>query len=139
MRANTQKVLWERALPEPNTGCWLWLGYIDRGGYGRISWSGRNVGSHQIAYGLHHGTVPTGLEVDHLCRVRSCVNPKHLEAVPRRVNVLRGQSPAAISARRTHCKNGHAYTSENTYLSQVGRGCKACLVAWDGKHLGETS
>src|SRR3990167_2904521 len=100
----------------PDLGpCWLWLASKDRG-YGQF-WNGlKHQVAYKYSYELVNGPVPKGLELDHLCRVHECVNPKHLEPVPHRVNLLRGESFAAIGIKKTHCLRGHEYTAENTYL-----------------------
>lgn len=75
-------------MPEPNSGCWLWLGHLNKvTGYGGVRIEGRRcVSAHRAYYLKHRGPVPDGKELDHTCRVRSCVNPWHLEAVTRAVN-----------------------------------------------------
>jgi hypothetical protein len=70
--------------------CWLWLANLDRDGYGKFSLHGVQRAAHRVAYEAVNGPVPAGLTLDHLCRVRRCVNPLHLEAVPHKVNVNRG-------------------------------------------------
>ncbi len=93
-------------------GCWLWTGRLFRG-YGRIYWLGRERRAHRVALWLVKGipldTDPASSQPDHTCRNRACVNPDHLEMVTRVVNVMRGESPAAINARKTQCPNGHPY------------------------------
>ena len=122
----------EKYIPEPNTGCWLWLAGQSRG-YGMIKIGDRNHTAHRVAYELYVGKVPEGFHVDHLCRNPPCVNPEHLEAVPQRVNVLRGIGITARYARRTHCGKGHEFTPENTYLSYdhdgTRRRCRECVIA----------
>jgi hypothetical protein len=76
---------------EPNTGCWLWVGHFRSNGYGEIKRQGIRLGAHRVSHELHIGAIPDGLVVDHLCRVKSCVNPDHLEAVTQQVNVLRSR------------------------------------------------
>jgi len=99
---------WDKVSPEPNSGCWLWNGAIDRGGYGRVATGNwRSAGAHRTAYTALVGPVPASLHLDHLCRVRCCVNPAHLEPVTPRENMLRGVSPHAVNARKTHCAKGH--------------------------------
>jgi hypothetical protein len=83
-----------------------------------------------VAYELAIGPIPEGLTIDHLCRNRGCVNPAHLEAVTNRTNLLRGDGIAALNARKTHCKRGHEFTPENTYVWREGtRACRACHTA----------
>jgi len=106
--------------------CWLWTGPIHRLGYGRFSWRrpglvAQQGGSHQWAYEQIVGAVPPGLELDHLCRVRNCVNPAHLEPVTRKVNMSR-----ATNALKETCPAGHPYTPENTYMQSGSRHCRAC-------------
>lgn len=111
---------------EKTDTCWLWRGQISRskeqgsGGYGRFSCGGRNVSAHRYAY----GPVPAGLVLDHLCRVRHCVNPAHMEPVTNTENVRRGISPTAINARKTRCYRGHALT--NVYSYRGYRLCRQC-------------
>ena len=90
--------------------------------------AGRLWGAHQLAYEAFIGSVPTGLEVDHICRVRDCLNPFHLEAVTHRENVLRGQGRAARQARQTHCLRGHPLAGENLYYNARSRRrtCNTC-------------
>lgn len=104
---------------EPMSGCWLWTGYTDKGGYGRITIGkiGGKVKSgwvHRVAFEAFREPIPAGLEIDHLCRVRSCVNPNHMEAVTPRVNSLRGTSFVAVNAKKTHCPQGHEYRRTTT-------------------------
>lgn len=111
--------------------CWLWLGTCNHQGYGQISIRQRKVRVHRFAYTLCVGPIPEGLTLDHLCRVRNCVRPDHLEPVTQRINLLRGETIAARAARKTHCPQGHEYSPENTYryLPKSGsraRMCRAC-------------
>lgn len=119
----------DRSMPVPWTGCWLWLGALDRDGYGHISVGRKtNTGAHRAAYEAFVGPIPTGMVIDHRCRVRCCVNPDHLEPVTPRENVLRGDSSAAEFARRTHCKRGHrlvVFVAEDDPSFRI-RLCKEC-------------
>lgn len=126
---------------DPVSGCHRWTGGKIKG-YGAIRLQNprrvRRV--HVVAYELAHGPVPAGMELDHVCHTRSgctrtvdcphrlCANPDHLEPVTHRVNVLRGNSPAAQQARRTHCLRGnHPLSGENLYVtSRGGRQCRTC-------------
>lgn len=91
--------------------CHLWTGFVDRAGYGRIRLGGRSepVGyAHRVAYELvGPGPIPEGLELDHLCRNRRCVNHRHLEAVTHKANATRGMAPNMILHRAGVCANGH--------------------------------
>jgi len=134
----------ERYIPEPMSGCWLWLGSVNGKGYGRLYSNGKLVLAHRFSYELHVGPIPTGLVMDHLCRNSYCVNPAHLEPVTQRENVLRGESLVAKKARQTHCKAGHEFTKGNlSTFEKSGRACLKCKRARDkrlrmaqGKSLG---
>ena len=109
----------------PN-GCWIWTGFADKAGYARLRGSGGRYAevlyAHRYSYERFVGPIPDGLTIDHLCRVRRCVNPVHLEAVTHRENMLRGESPAAKAVRRGTCPSGHAYVQ----LSNGARRCYIC-------------
>lgn len=95
------------------SGCWLWTRAKKENGYG-VVWDGsRTRYVHRVSYELFVGPIPDGLTIDHLCRVRSCLNPQHLEPVTAGENTLRGDSPAAVNARKTHCPRGHAFDHLN--------------------------
>lgn len=123
---------------EPNTGCWLWAGSGDKGGYGGFRRSSDNGGkwerAHRVSYRLFVGPIPEGKILDHLCRVRCCVNPNHLEPVTYQENAQRGET-GINKASATHCPNGHPYYGDNLYLSPNGkRGCKKCRTLAAQKH-----
>lgn len=115
---------------DEETGCWVWTSTRSRKGYGRFRSSGRQVQAHRFAYELHVGSIPEGLQLDHLCRNTSCVNPEHLEPVTNKENTLRGGNRAAVNARKTHCDRGHPLEGDNLRVSSSGRRiCKACRNA----------
>lgn len=107
--------------------CWLWTGARNGDGYGYIQVEGRSTRAHGWSYLWACGAVPVGLVLDHLCRVRHCVRPDHLQPVPERINLLRGESFAAENAVKTHCPAGHEYDEANTARDSRGsRYCRAC-------------
>ncbi len=109
-------------------GCWLWTAHRDVVGYGRLRVGPTSKPAHNLVYEVFVGAVPEGLELDHLCRNRGCVNPEHLEPVTHRENVLRGASPIAAAAAQTHCLRGHALSGDNVYIipSSGSRQCRTC-------------
>ena len=106
---NSVAFIEDRIHPEPNSGCWLWAGSTNSWGYGQVKFYGRQWQAHRFIYTLVKGEIPQGMDLDHLCRVRGCVNPDHLEPVSERENVLRGKTFAAANAAKTSCPRGHPY------------------------------
>ncbi len=114
---------WLKFIRPVESGCWLWTGYISSNGYGKMTIGKTRPNAHIVGYKLYRGPVPDDLELDHLCRVRACVNPDHLEAVTHRENVLRGIGITARQTKRTHCPQGHPYDTIN---KAGARRCKTC-------------
>jgi len=130
-------------ITEPNTGCWIWIGQKTNKGYPGFSFfyhnqENRKQGyAHRFSYEQFVGPIPRGKELDHLCRVRLCVNPKHLEPVSHLINVRRSLAaigpvwPTMQRAMR-FCKRGHEFTVENTRwnkkpFNRSARSCRLCL------------
>ncbi len=119
-----------------DTPCWIWGMSKFTAGYGRTCHNGKEIGAHRLAYELFVGPIPRGLQIDHLCRVRPCCNPAHLEVVTSGENTRRGKP----FNQKTHCKNGHEYTPENTYIlihptkGWKLRYCNICRIAHSRKH-----
>lgn len=120
-----------KIVEDPQTGCWLWTGARHkRDRYALFKAGGRCRQAHRVSYEIFVGEIPAGLDLDHTCRRRECVCPRHLAPVTERENVINSASPQAARERqlaRTHCKRKHAFTPENTrYNAQNVRVCKAC-------------
>ncbi|KKL82601.1 hypothetical protein LCGC14_1983150 [marine sediment metagenome] len=104
--------------------CWLWTANLDECGYRRISMNRIMRGAHRISYQMIVGEIPEGLEIDHLCRVRHCVNPDHLEVVTHKANTERSVHRNSL---KVECQFGHPFDKENTYNKGDGsRGCRIC-------------
>lgn len=138
-RKSWHQNFWEKVVagdPKLTPGCWIWIGGIQKDGYGRCS-PGPMKGSrlaHIRAYEQIKGHIPEGLVLDHLCRRRHCVNPDHLEPVTNEENVRRGISVSVVNSRKTHCRQGHPFEGDNLIVrSSGGRSCRACQREADRK------
>lgn len=121
----------EKIWVNPKTGCWLWTGYVTKAGYARISGARRTsrrwVYVHRATYEFFRGKISDDLELDHLCRERSCVNPAHLEPVPHTENIARGNWKDHWYRTRTHCKKGHVLDEANIVIwKNDHRRCRIC-------------
>lgn len=132
---------WDKVAPCPMSGCWLWTGSLNGpspkhkngGGYAKFTIRfPLVVYAHRHAYETLVGEIGAGLQVDHKCRVRCCVNPAHLESVTGKENTARGTAAAAaraMQAAKTHCKWGHEFSGKNVRVARGQRICRACAVA----------
>jgi hypothetical protein len=113
--------------------CWLWVGSRNKGGYGAFGRASRGVSvqAHRWAYEYLREPIPTGLHIDHLCRVRACVNPWHMEPVTNAENVRRGLSGIP---NRTACINGHVYKDGSYRMERGKRICVRCRRVWGREH-----
>jgi len=126
------KSLWQRIdkngpLPifDPSLGpCWIWTGPLKNHGCGQLNVKGKNISAYLLVFQLLRGEVPEGLELDHLCRVRACCNPSHLEPVVHQINCLR--SPLV---HKTYCKRGHFLSEDSCYCYPRGVGIKRVCIA----------
>lgn len=129
--------------------CWMWTGYKSEKGYGVLKIKEKAIRAHRLSYILAFGEIPTGMQLDHLCRNKVCVNPRHLEAVTSRENTIRAvpyRKPRAEWAPTNReltgkCKNGHDFSGDNIYISPRGLPfCRLCKKAYkvayreSGKH-----
>lgn len=127
MPKTIEERFWSKVDKRASDECWSWTASLYRNGYGQFSDKTKKLLAHKWSYERFVGPVPDGKEIDHLCRNRRCVNPAHLEAVPHRVNMGRGETIAALAASRTHCPHGHPYDAENTdYEKDGSRKCRMC-------------
>jgi hypothetical protein len=125
--ARLPKRFWDKVRIDPGSGCWLWTACERGKGYGSFWFGGKMNQAHRVAREVLVGEIPRGLQTDHLCRVRRCVNPEHLEPVTSRENTLRGDTAPAANVAKTHCPQGHPYDEGNTYVARGGdRKCRRC-------------
>lgn len=127
---------WDKVTVDPETNCWLWGGFRAGKGYGGYKLFGETAYSHRIAYEFLVNTIPPGLQIDHLCRVRHCCNPDHLEVVTARENLLRGTTLTALYASRSLCRRGHPLDGMRNNKARYAAGkprfryCLTCNREW---------
>ena len=126
----------------PDLGpCWEWTASHNQRGYGQFASGSRKDDTRQLVLAHRHaylsliGPIPEGLEPDHLCRNHACTNPLHVELISHRLNVLRGVSPSAQAAQKTHCPQGHPYSGANLCIRVDGRRqCRSCRRERDRRY-----
>lgn len=117
-----------RVVREGGHGHWLWTGPLQKNGYGYTRWKihgkWKHARVHRLFFEEYIGPIPDGLEIDHICQNKRCVNPEHLRAVTHQENLkTRNHSGPA---KKTHCKRGHEFTVQNTYWSKGYKNCRTC-------------
>lgn len=110
----------ERHIRRDESGCWVWTGAVTSSGYSSIGYDKKVRSAHRVSYEVHVGPIPDGYTIDHLCRVKVCVNPAHLEAVTMQENIARHV------ATLTHCKWGHELSADNLLNTKRQRVCGEC-------------
>lgn len=137
-RDNQSKTAIERMIgrlrQSKRDGCVFIPGLKGGGGYTTLYLGGgrtapRKLPLHRFTYLFFVGRIRPGLVIDHLCRNHKCCNPSHLRAATHRENILCGSGAPAAHAKKTHCKRGHKFTTDNTYAARFGRGCRICRKA----------
>ena len=118
------------AMPEPNTGCWLWSGSISYRGYGLVTQDEKTRLAHRASYELHKGPIADGLFVCHKCDVPSCINPDHLFVGSQTDNMADARRKGRKYVLRTQCRRGHAMTAGNIYVNPASgaRYCRICQM-----------
>ena len=115
----------ENVMPEPNSGCWLWVGVVNFFGYGQLYINSRYHGAHRVSWELHQGQIPIGLFVCHKCDVPSCVNPNHLFVGTQLDNMRDAKNKGRVRKPKfkTHCVHGHSLSGYNLIMY---KGCQVC-------------
>ena len=135
------------SVPEPNSGCVLWIGELNGQDYARIPVGSHKYGKrrrilvHRFMFELANGPLHPGLEPDHKCRVRCCIEPNHMEAVTRSLNTKRGWDALSDRSRprraplKTRCAHGHPLSGRNLYVTADGRRhCRTCALRRGREH-----
>lgn len=112
---------------EDGTGCEIWMGARNSGGYGHATVNGRTQLVHRLRYEREIGPIPDGLQLDHFaCDNRGCCNPRHCRPVTNRENVLRGDGLTSQCRAKTHCPKGHPYSGDNVRMQRGRKRCRHC-------------
>ena len=127
---NDMERFWRKV--DASKDCWTWTAAQNGKGYGLFWFEGKMWLAHRFLYYMEHGTVPPLL--DHKCNNRSCVRGCHLQQSTNRENILRGNSPSAVNATKTHCIHGHPFDVTNTKKQKYGRQCRTCANLSARKH-----
>jgi len=118
-----RKRFWSHVDCSESSGCWIWIGYKSKRGYGKFYFEKSWYRAHRFSYLMAHGGIDPNLTIDHLCRNTACVNPSHLEQVTNQENIRRGGNSL-----KTHCPQGHPFSGSNLVIKNDGlRRCRICL------------
>lgn len=130
------------SMPEPNSGCWIWMGSLDHNGYGKAGAYINGVRekeslAHRFSYREFVGAIPHGMHVDHICRNRACVNPQHLQVLSHLENIRRADcSSGHRNTKKTHCPKGHEYSEDNTIIEKgKNRPWRKCRICTNAAHM----
>ena len=142
MKGSLEERFWAKVQPEPNTGCWFWLGATVAGGYGHLGRGRReegNIRAHCLSWEIAQGPIPAGLVLHHRCDVSSCCNPQHMVAISQSEHMRLhsthkkgGDAYAVRQKARLTCSRGHVYDIQTTYYYYVksegytSRRCRTC-------------
>lgn len=134
------KRFWAKVIVEQHarmaSACWTWVGSYDWEGYGQSNRKGQVLKAHRMAWLALVGPIPDDLQLDHLCRLRACIRPAHLDPVTQRENILRGIGPSARNARKTLCDSGHPLSDSNLRITSCGkRECVECRREWNRENM----
>lgn len=122
-----EQVRFDSKIDHTNGECWLWIGPLDKDGYGSFYLRRRNRRAHRVAWFAMNGPIPEGMVVNHVCGRRNCVNPRHMNVVTPRENTLRdSRSIPYINSQKRTCTKGHPFDKVVTYSSRAQRICSIC-------------
>jgi len=118
-------VRWSNRIVEGEYGCWIWTGTDNGNDYPTSNVGSKQVYVYKEMYEYLKGPIPYGKEPDHICRIRKCINPAHIEPVTHRENMKRGKTIIARQIQSKTCPNGHPYSGVNNRGDRICHPCYA--------------